>query len=79
MTDMQQISPPEIPQYFFQLQDTFSKEMNLVSGINEELMGSAMDDKAGILSACVKGLALQPCSQYLIGWISLRICLVSYA
>ena len=58
MTDIQQISPPNIPQYFFNLQDTFSKEMNLVSGINEELMGSALDDKAGILSALRQGAGL---------------------
>lgn len=58
MTDIQQISPPNIPQYFFELQDTFSKEMNLVSGINEELMGSALDDKAGILSALRQGAGL---------------------
>jgi len=58
MTDIVQITPPAIPQYFFQLQDTFSKEMNLVSGINEELMGSAIDDKAGILSALRQGAGL---------------------
>lgn len=58
MTDIQQISPPNIPQYFFELQDTFSKEMNMVSGINEELMGSALDDKAGILSALRQGAGL---------------------
>lgn len=58
MTDIQQITPPPIPQYFFQLQDTFSKEMNLVSGVNEELMGSAIDDKAGILSALRQGAGL---------------------
>jgi hypothetical protein len=58
MTDIMQITPPNIPQYFFQLQDTFSKEMNLVSGVNEELMGSALDDKAGILSALRQGAGL---------------------
>lgn len=58
MTDVQQISPPVIPPSFFQLQETFSKEMNMVSGINEELMGSAMDDKAGILSALRQGAGL---------------------
>lgn len=58
MTDIQQISPPNIPQYFFQLQDTFSKELNFVSGINEELMGSALDDKAGILSVLRQGAGL---------------------
>jgi len=58
MTDVQQITPPVIPPSFFQLQETFSKEMNMVSGVNEELMGSAMDDKAGILSALRQGAGL---------------------
>jgi hypothetical protein len=57
-TDIVPIAPPNIPQYFFELQDTFSKEMNMVSGINEELMGSALDDKAGILSALRQGAGL---------------------
>lgn len=58
MTDVEAIIPPQIPPSFFQLQDTFSKELNLVSGINEELMGSALDDKAGILSALRQGAGL---------------------
>lgn len=58
MTDIQAIQPPQIPPSFFQLQDTFSKELNMVSGINEELMGSAIDDKAGILSALRQGAGL---------------------
>jgi hypothetical protein len=58
MSDIQMIQPPQIPPSFFQLQDTFSKELNLVSGINEELMGSAIDDKAGILSALRQGAGL---------------------
>jgi len=87
MSDIQQISPPAIPQYFFQLQDTFSKEMNLVSGINEELMGSAIDDKAGILSALRQGAGLttlQPLfdrldySQNLLGEIILKVVQNNY-
>ena len=58
MTDIQQITPPSIPQYFFELQNTFSELMNSVSGINQELMGSAIDDKAGILSALRQGAGL---------------------
>jgi len=58
MSDVVPIQPPQIPPSFFQLQDTFSKELNLVSGINEELMGSAIDDKAGILSALRQGAGL---------------------
>ena len=87
MSDIQQISPPSIPQYFFQLQDTFSKEMNLVSGINEELMGSAIDDKAGILSALRQGAGLttlQPLfdrldySQNLLGNIVMKVVQNNY-
>jgi len=87
MTDIQQISPPNIPQYFFQLQDTFSKEMNLVSGINEELMGSALDDKAGILSALRQGAGLttlQPLfdrldfSQNLLGELIMKVIQLNY-
>jgi len=87
MTDIQQISPPNIPQYFFQLQDTFSKEMNLVSGINEELIGSAVDDKAGILSALRQGAGLttlQPLfdrldySQNLLGELIMKIVQSNY-
>lgn len=87
MTDIQQISPPNIPQYFFQLQDTFSKEMNLVSGINEELMGSAIDDKAGILSALRQGAGLttlQPLfdrldfSQNLLGELIMKVVQNNY-
>lgn len=87
MTDIVQISPPNIPQYFFELQDTFSKEMNLVSGVNEELMGSALDDKAGVLSALRQGAGLttlQPLfdrldfSQNLLGELVMKIMQNNY-
>ena len=58
ITDIVPLVPPQIPPSFFQMQETFSKELNLVSGINEELMGSAIDDKAGILSALRQGAGL---------------------
>lgn len=58
MTDVEQIQMPNIPPGAFQLQETFAKELNFVSGINEELMGSALDDKAGILSALRQGAGL---------------------
>lgn len=87
MTDIQPIAPPAIPQYFFQLQDTFSKEMNLVSGVNEELLGSALDDKAGILSALRQGAGLttlQPLfdrldfAQNLLGTIIMKVVQNNY-
>lgn len=87
MTDIQPIIPPQIPPSFFQLQETFSKELNLVSGINEELMGSAIDDKAGILSALRQGAGLttlQPLfdrldfSQKLLGELIMKIVASNY-
>jgi hypothetical protein len=87
MTDVEPIPPPQIPPSFFQLQETFSKEMNMVSGINEELLGSAIDDKAGILSALRQGAGLttlQPIfdkldySQNLLGELMMRIIQNNY-
>lgn len=87
MTDIQQIAPPNLPQYFFNLQETFSKELNLVSGINEELLGSAIDDKAGILSALRQGAGLttlQPLfdrldhSQNLLGELIMKVVQNNY-
>lgn len=87
MTDIQTIQPPQIPPSFFQLQETFSKELNMVSGINEELMGSAIDDKAGILSALRQGAGLttlQPLfdrldySQNLLGELIMKIVQNNY-
>ena len=87
MTDIQAIQPPQIPPSFFQLQDTFSKELMLVSGVNEELLGSAMDDKAGILSVLRQGAGLttlQPLfdrldySQNLLGELIMRVVQNNY-
>lgn len=58
MTDIQPIVPPQIPPSFFQLQETFSKELSLVTGINEELMGMASDAKAGITEMLRQGAGL---------------------
>ena len=58
MTDIQPIIPPQIPPSFFQIQETFSKELSLVSGINEELMGFNYDDKSGYRSALQQGAGL---------------------
>jgi hypothetical protein len=87
MSDIMPIVPPQIPPSFFQLQETFSKELNMVSGINEELMGSAIDDKAGILSALRQGAGLttlQPLfdrldfSQNLLGELILKVVQANY-
>lgn len=51
MTDVQQIQSPAIPATTIQLSQLLGEEMNQIAGINEELLGSSTDDKAGILAA----------------------------
>jgi beta-phosphoglucomutase-like phosphatase (HAD superfamily) len=58
MTDVQQIQAPQIPPSFFQLSESLANEINNISGVNEELLGSANDDKAGILSQLRQGAGL---------------------
>ncbi len=58
MTDVQQIQSPQIPPTTIQLSEILGKELQSISGINEELMGSATDDKAGILSMLRQGAGL---------------------
>jgi hypothetical protein len=50
MQDVQQIQAPQIPPSMIQLSELLAKEIQEVSGVNDELLGSAIDDKAGILS-----------------------------
>ena len=50
MDSVQQIPPPQIPPSMFQLSEILGKEIQEISGVNEEMMGSATDDKPGILS-----------------------------
>jgi hypothetical protein len=42
----------------FQLSEGLANEINQISGVNEELLGSAMDDKAGVLSMLRQGAGL---------------------
>ena len=58
MTDVQQIQAPQIPPSMFQLSEVMAKEIQEISGVNEELLGSASDDKAGILSMLRQGAGL---------------------
>lgn len=87
MTDIMPIVPPQIPPSFFQMQETFSKELNLVSGINEELMGANYDDKSGYRSALQQNAGLttlQPIfdrldnSQNLLGDIVIDVIQANY-
>lgn len=58
MTDVQQIQAPQVPPSMMQLSESLGKEIQEISGVNEELTGSAVDDKAGILSMLRQGAGL---------------------
>ncbi len=58
MTDVQQIVAPSIPPSMIQLSELLAKEVEQISGVNEELLGSAIDDKAGVLSMLRQGAGL---------------------
>lgn len=58
MGDAEQILPPQIPPSVLQLNEMLGNEMQNISGVNEELLGSAVDDKAGILSVLRQGAGL---------------------
>lgn len=58
MTDVEQILPPQVPPSMLQLCETLGNEINQISGVNDELLGSAIDEKAGILSLLRQGAGL---------------------
>ncbi len=58
MSDVEQIQPPQIPPSMIQLSEILGREIQEISGVNEELLGSAIDDKAGILSMLRQGAGL---------------------
>ncbi len=58
MTDVQQILAPQIPPSMIELSKILGEEISQISGVNEELLGSATDDKAGILSMLRQGSGL---------------------
>lgn len=58
MSDVQQIVAPQIPPSMIQLSELLAREVMEISGVNEELLGSATDDKAGVLSMLRQGAGL---------------------
>jgi len=58
MTDIQQIQAPQVPPSMIELSRSLGEELNRISGVSEELLGSAVDDKAGILSMLRQGAGL---------------------
>ncbi len=58
MSDVQQVPAPQIPPSMIELSKILGQEISEISGVNEELLGSATDDKAGILSMLRQGSGL---------------------
>lgn len=56
--EIQRIDPPGIPASMMELSISLSEDITKISGVNEELLGSATDDKAGILSMLRQGAGL---------------------
>lgn len=82
MTDIQQIQPSNVSQGMLAISEQLQREMYAISGANEELMGAAIDDKAGILSMLRQGAGLTSLqrlfdqldrSQKLLGKIRLNV------
>ena len=87
MTDVEQIMPPQVPPSMIQLSELLAKEISEVSGVNEELLGSAQDDKAGVLSMLRQGAGLTTLqrlfdqldrSQSLLGHIMIDLIQANY-
>lgn len=48
--EIEKIQPPDVPASMIELSRSLGENITKISGVNEELLGSATDDKAGILS-----------------------------
>jgi hypothetical protein len=56
--EIQRIEPISIPQSLLELSASLSEDITRISGVNEELLGAANDDKSGILSMLRQGAGL---------------------
>jgi hypothetical protein len=88
MNDIREIQPPNIPQSLFEMSGILGQELQEISGVNEELLGSAVDDKAGILSMLRQGAGLTTLkvlfdqldeSQKILGKLLLKIMQQNYS
>lgn len=58
MTDVEKIPPAGIDPSMMQLSESLGREIMEISGVNEELLGSATDEKAGVLAMLRQGAGL---------------------
>lgn len=56
--EIQRIEAAAIPQSLLELSNSLAEDITKISGVNEELLGSATDDKSGILSMLRQGAGL---------------------
>lgn len=56
--EIQRIEPVNLPASLMELSRSLAEDITQISGINEELLGSATDDKSGILSMLRQGAGL---------------------
>lgn len=56
--EIQRIEPVAIPQSLLELSNSLAEDITRISGVNEELLGAATDDKSGILSMLRQGAGL---------------------
>jgi len=56
--EIRRIEPTAIPQSLLELSAALSEDITKISGVNEELLGSATDDQSGILSMLRQGAGL---------------------
>jgi len=56
--EIQRIEPVALPQSLIELSNSLAEDITKISGVNEELLGSATDDKSGILSMLRQGAGL---------------------
>lgn len=63
IADVEKIDPPQIPPTMIELSKILGDEIQQISGVNEELLGSAEDDKTGILSMLRQGAGLTTLQQ----------------
>ena len=56
--EIQRLEPVAIPQSLIELSNSLAEDITKISGVNEELLGSATDDKSGILSMLRQGSGL---------------------
>lgn len=58
MSDIQRIEAPQVPASMIELSRALSEDITQISGVNEELLGAADDDKAGVLAMLRQGAGL---------------------